>query len=192
MVFSDFERKCILVFHLNLSFNRINFFIKNLKSKKIGFINNGDVIDNYQMKKDIEANYKIRNEVFTKRMDSIDREFQVEVKAFQLAQSKMSQKTAQEKYNELGQKNQQLTQSFQQNQAVLQQGYNKEMDSVIKTVNAFVRDYGKTNGYAFILGQNEVGSSVIYGEEASDLTKIITDALNAEFNIKDEISEKGK
>jgi len=162
------------------------------EQKKIGFINNGDVIDNYQMKKDIEANYKIRNEVFTKRMDSIDREFQVEVKAFQLAQSKMSQKTAQEKYNELGQKNQQLTQSFQQNQAVLQQGYNKEMDSVIKTVNAFVRDYGKTNGYAFILGQNEVGSSVIYGEEASDLTKIITDTLNAEFNIKDEISEKGK
>ena len=162
------------------------------EQKKIGFINNGDVIDNYQMKKDIEANYKIRNEVFTKRMDSIDREFQVEVKAFQLAQSKMSQKTAQEKYNELGQKNQQLTQSFQQNQAVLQQGYNKEMDSVIKTVNAFVRDYGKSNGYAFILGQNEVGSSVIYGEEASDLTKIITDTLNAEFNIEDEISEEDK
>jgi outer membrane protein len=66
------------------------------------------------------------------------------------------------------------------------------MDSVIKTVNAFVRDYGKTNGYAFILGQNEVGSSVIYGEEASDLTKMITDALNAEFNIEDEISEEDK
>ncbi|TCK67827.1 periplasmic chaperone for outer membrane proteins Skp [Winogradskyella wandonensis] len=152
---------------------------------KVGYINNGDVIDGYQMKKDIEETYKARNEAFTKRMDSIDREFQVEVKAFQLASGKMSQKKAQEKYNELGQKNQQLTQQFQADQQILQSGYNKEMDSVIKKVNAFVRDYGKTNGYDFILGQNEVGSSVIFGKEASNLTKTITDALNTEYKNKD-------
>lgn len=162
------------------------------EQKKIGFVNNGDVLDEYQMKKDIEANYKVRNEIFTKRMDSIDKAFQVEVKAFQLAQSKMSQKSAQEKYNELGQKNQQLTQRFQQDQAILQQGFNKEMDSVIKKMNAFVKDYGKSNGYAFILGQNEAGS-VIYGEEASDLTKTIADALNEEYNKEDDaVAEKKK
>lgn len=152
------------------------------EQKKIGFVNNGDVIDGYQMKKDIEETYKVRNEIFTKRMDSIEKEFQVDVKAFQLAQSKMSQKKAQEKYNELGQRNQVLTQQFQQDKAVLQQGYNKEMDSVIKTINSFIRDYGKTNGYTYIFGQNEVGSSVIYGEESNDLTKTITDAINAEYN----------
>lgn len=163
------------------------------EQKKIGFVNNGDVIDGYQMKKDIEETYKIRNEVFTRRMDSIQKEFQVEVKAFQLAQSKMSQKSAQEKYNQLGQANQQLSQQFQQDQAVLQQGYTKEMDSVIKTVNAFVRDYGKANGYNYIFGQNEVGSSVIYGEESNDLTKIITDALNEEYNKEDDaVAEKKK
>ena len=161
------------------------------EQKKIGFVNNGDVLNEYQMKKDIEATYKVRNEVFQKRMDSIEKNFQVEVKAFQLAQSKMSQKKAQEKYNELGQINQQLTQQFQQDQAVLQQGFAKEMDSVVKKMNAFVKDYGKTNGFAFILGQNEAGS-VIYGEEASDLTKTITDALNAEYNTEEETTEEEK
>ncbi|MFD1062593.1 OmpH family outer membrane protein [Winogradskyella litorisediminis] len=160
------------------------------EQKKIGFVNNGDVLNEYQMKKDIEATYKVRNEVFQRRMDSIDKDFQVEVKAFQMAQARMSQKKAQEKYNELGQRNQMLTQQFQQDQAVLQQGFNKEMDSVIKTMNAFVKDYGKKNGYAFILGQNEAGS-VIYGEEASDLTSEITEALNAEYN-KDDVAEKKK
>ncbi|SHG81395.1 OmpH family outer membrane protein [Winogradskyella jejuensis] len=160
------------------------------QQQKIGFVNNGDVLDGYQMKIDIEETYKARNEAFSKRMDSIDREFQVEVKAFQLASSKMSQKKAQEKYNELGQKNQLLTQQFQKDQQILQQGFAQEMDSVVKKMNAFVKDYGKANGYNFIFGQNEAGS-VLYGEEAYDLTKVITDAMNAELE-KDEKEEEKK
>ncbi|RNC88154.1 MAG: OmpH family outer membrane protein [Winogradskyella sp.] len=150
------------------------------EQKKIGFINNGDVINDYQMKIDIEASFKVKKEAFEKRMDSINRDFQVEVKAFQLASNKMSQKNAQEKYNELGQKNQQLTQQFQIEQQVMQQAFASEIDSIVSKVNDFVSDYGKKNGYAFILGQNEAGS-VMYGEEISDLTKIITDELNAAY-----------
>ena len=150
------------------------------EQQKIGFIDNGDVINDYQMKIDIEESFKVKKEAFEKRMDSIDRNFQVEVKAFQLAQSKMSQKKAQEKYNELGQKNQQLTQQFQLEQQVMQQAFAKEMDSIISKVDDFVSEYGKANGYTFILGKNEAGS-VMYGQEANDLTKTITEALNAEY-----------
>lgn len=155
------------------------------EQQKIGFVNNGDVLDKYQMKIDIEDVYKERNEIFTKRMDSIDKAFQVEVKAFQLAADRMSQRKAQEEYNKLGQKNQALTQQFQKDQAILQQGFNKEMDSVVNRMRDFVEDYGKKNGYTFILGQNEAGS-VLYGAEATDLTQAITDALNEEYNAEDE------
>ena len=161
------------------------------EQQKIGFVNNGDVLDKYQMKIDIEDVYKERNEVFTRRADSIDKAFQVEVKAFQLAADRMSQKKAQEEYTKLGQKNQILTQQFQKDQAVLQQGFNKEMDSVVKRMKAFVQNYGKKNGYTFILGQNEAGS-VLYGTEATDLTQTITDALNAEYNAEDESEAENK
>ena len=127
------------------------------ETQKIGFIDNSEVINKYEMKMDIEERYKLRNDAFTKRMDSINREFQVEVKAFQLASNKMSQKSAQEKYNELGQRNQQLTQQFQQDQQVLQQGFSTEIDSVVKKVKSFVEDYGKKNGYTFILGKMKPG-----------------------------------
>ncbi|WP_299115624.1 OmpH family outer membrane protein [uncultured Winogradskyella sp.] len=150
------------------------------EQQKIGFIDNGDVINEYKMKIDVEETYKVKKEVFEKRMDSINRDFQVEVKAFQLAQAKMSQNKAQEKYNELGQKNQQLTQQFQIEQQVMQQAFAKEMDSIISKVDDFVSEYGKANGYTFILGKNEAGS-VMYGQEANDLTKTITEALNAEY-----------
>jgi len=159
------------------------------EQQKVGFVNNGDVLDKYQMKIDIEDTYKERNEIFTKRMDSIENAFQVEVKAFQLAADRMSKAKAQEEYNKLGQKDQIIRQQFQNDQAILQQGFNKEMDSVIKRMRAFVENYGKKNGYTFILGQNEAGS-VLYGTEATDLTQTIADGLNEEYNSEDVTTEE--
>ena len=150
------------------------------EQQKIGFIDNGEVINNYQMKMDIEDKYKAKDDEFKKRMDSLSRNFQIEAQAFQLAANKMSTKKQQEKYTELSQKQQVLQQQFQIEQQEMQQAFSVEMDSVISKVNDFVKDYGKTNGFSFILGKNEAGS-VLYGEDNSDLTQTITDALNADY-----------
>ena len=56
-------------------------------------------------------------------------------------------------------------------------------DSIINRVKAFVQDYGKSNNYNFILGSNEAGS-VLYGEEASDLTQEILKALNENYGLE--------
>ena len=56
-------------------------------------------------------------------------------------------------------------------------------DSIINRVKAFVQDYGKSNNYNFILGSNEAGS-VLYGEEASDLTQEILKALNENYSLE--------
>ena len=50
-------------------------------------------------------------------------------------------------------------------------------DSIINKVIEFVKDYGETNSFNFILGSNEAGS-VLYGKESSDLTQEILAALN--------------
>jgi outer membrane protein len=150
------------------------------QQQKIGFVDNGELINNYKMKIEIEDAFKVKDEAFQKRMDSISRDFQVEAQAFQMAADKMSQKDAQEKYNTLGQKQQVLQQQFQLEQQQMQKAFSVEIDSVLAKVKDFVKDYGKKNGYSFILGQNEAGS-VMYGEEASDITKALTEALNAAY-----------
>ena len=150
------------------------------QQSKMAFIDNGEVINNYQMKIDIEESYKVKDETFKKRMDSISRGFQIEAQAFQMASQKMSKQKAQEKYNELGQKQQVLQQQFQLEQQEMQKAFAVEMDSVISIVDSFVSDYGKSNGYAFIFGKNEAGS-VMYGQDASDISKTITEALNSAY-----------
>ena len=165
------------VFYLSLL---VILFSSCQKQQKIGFVDNGEVINNYQEKLDVEAKFKKKDEVFQKKTDSISKAFQLEAQDFQLKSKSMSQSQAQEKYDELGQKQQYLRQQLQFEQQQLQQQFNVEIDSVISKVREYVSDYGKKNGYTYILGKIEAGS-VLYGTEDNDLTKTITDALNAEY-----------
>ena len=155
------------------------------KEQKIGFVDNSKVINAYQEKVDLEENYKIKDEAFKKRTDSIGRAFQTEAQAFQAEASKMSQQKQQEQYQALGQKQQMLQQQIQYEQQQLTKEFSTEIDSIVSRVKSFVRDYGKDNGYTFILGSNEAGS-VMYGKETHDISQEIIDALNADYKKGDD------
>jgi outer membrane protein len=157
------------------------FAFTSCQQQKIGFIDNGKVINEYQEKKDIEEKYKVKDEAFKKRTDSIGQAFQVEAQGFQAKANKMSQKKAQETYEGLMQKQQMLQQQIQFEQQQITQAFQSEIDSIIVKVKDFVKDYGKTNGYTYILGTSEGAASVLYGKEENDLSQTIIDALNAEY-----------
>lgn len=152
------------------------------QQQKIGFIDTGEVVNEFQEKKDIEEEFKGKQEQLRKKNDSISQAFQLEVQEFQVASRRMSQKKAQEKYEELGQKQQLLQQQIQFSEQQLAQTFNAEIDSVITKVKDYAKDYGKKNGYTFVLGTSEATSSILYGEEALNLTKTILEALNAAYN----------
>ncbi|NNK26742.1 MAG: OmpH family outer membrane protein, partial [Flavobacteriaceae bacterium] len=142
----------------------------------------GEIVNEYQEKKDLEEEFKGKKALLDQKNDSISKAFQLEVQDFQLKSARMNQKKAQEKYQELGQKQQLLQQQIQFSEQQFGQTFNVELDSVITKVKEFTKEYGKSNDYTFILGTSDATSSVIYGNEATDLTKIILDALNAEYN----------
>ncbi|MGY0391246.1 OmpH family outer membrane protein [Bizionia sp. KMM 8389] len=152
----------------------------NTESAKIGFVNNNDLINEYQEKIDIEEKYKGLIEDFQKRTDSIRQAFQQEAQAFQLKAQGLSQDKAQAEYQALSQKQQILQQRIQQEEIAIQNDSQQEIDSLIKKVRTYVKDYGQKNGYTYILGGNEAGS-VMYGDESKDLTKVISEALNADY-----------
>ncbi|MCF7566755.1 OmpH family outer membrane protein [Sabulilitoribacter arenilitoris] len=148
------------------------------KQEKIGYVNNATLINDFNEKKDLEAKFKVRQETFTKKFDSIDQAFQVEVEKFQTGAKRMSQTKAQQKYQELGQKKQMLDQQKQIDAQQFQQAYQAEMDSLIVKVKDFVEDYGQKNNYTYIIGTTDAVSTIMYGKEENDLTQTILDALN--------------
>jgi len=151
------------------------------QQKKIGFIDTGEIVNEYQAKKDLEDKFKGKKALLDQKNDSISKAFQLEVQEFQVKSKGLSQAKAQEEYQALGQKQQLLQQQIQFSEQQFGQSFNVELDSVIIKVKDFAKDYGKKNGFSFILGTSDATSSVIYGEDANNLTKTILDALNAAY-----------
>ncbi|MFI2741708.1 OmpH family outer membrane protein [Zhouia sp. PK063] len=150
------------------------------QQSKIAFVDNTKLINDYQEKIDMEAKYQHKIDVFDKKRDSIGKTLQAEAQDFSEKSKSMSQTAAQSRYNELMQKRQTAGQQLQQEQQQLAQESQTEIDSLVSKVRKFVKDYGKKNGYTYILGANDAGS-VMYGEESKDITEEIVKELNAAY-----------
>ena len=150
------------------------------EQQKIAYIDNAKVVNEFQKKVDFEKKFQVKVTAFNKKADSLDKAIQMEAQLFQAKAAKMSQKTAESEYQALLQKKQMQDYQLQAEEQSLQGEGQKKIDTLIKEVKAFVKDYGKKNGYTYILGANDAGS-VMYGEESNDITQVVIDALNADM-----------
>ncbi|WP_299548912.1 OmpH family outer membrane protein [Seonamhaeicola sp.] len=160
----------------------IAFAFTSCQQQKIGYVDNSILINEIQEKKDLETKFQGKQEAFKKKTDSISQAFQLEVQQTQLTAQKSSQKKAQELMGGLQQKQQLLQQQIQFEEQQLNQLAQSEIDSLIIKVKDFVKSYGKTNGYTYILGTSDGAASVLYGTDENNLTQTILEALNAEYN----------
>lgn len=60
----------------------------------------------------------------------------------------------------------------------LEKQRNEEFSGVVKTINSFLKDYGKQKGYRMILIANPAGT-IAYAQESTDITEDIIKELNA-------------
>ncbi len=158
-------------------------FMSCQQPQKIGYVDNATLVNDYQEKKDIEAQLQSKIDAFQKRTDSLRKAFQLEINEAEIKARCMSQKNVQKLSKDLQDKETALSQRVQFEQQQIAQESESKNDSLIKKVKDFVKDYGNKNGYSFILGSNEAGS-VMYGQDSSDLTQTILDLLNAQYKEK--------
>ena len=150
------------------------------QQNKIGYVDNVKLLDGYQEKIDVEAKFKTKADALAKKRDSISQAFQLELQEFQTKAQKMSQKSAQEEYSLLQQRGQFVGQQLQQEEQQLQQSSQTEIDSLVSKVKKEINDYGKANGYTYILGGGD-GGSVLYGDDTQNLTDAILKILNDKY-----------
>jgi len=148
--------------------------------QKIAYIDNAKVVNEFQKKIDFEKEFQVKVTAFNKKADSLEKAIQIEAQLFQAKAQSMSQKNAETEYQALLQKKQMQDYQLQGEEQTIQGEGQKKIDTLIKEVKAFVKEYGKANGYTYILGANDAGS-VMYGTETNDITQTIVDALNADF-----------
>ncbi|MEN8790142.1 MAG: OmpH family outer membrane protein [Flavobacteriaceae bacterium] len=145
---------------------------------KIGYVDTVRLMEKNNEKSELEAKYQDKSTSFNKRRDSISQAFQLEAQAIQAKAESMSQSKAQEEFDLLQQRGQFIGQQLQQEEQILQQQGQAEMDSLVQRVRRQIQDYGKAQGYTFILGGGD-GGSVLYGVDAKDLTDEIIEVVNS-------------
>ncbi len=149
------------------------------EQQKIAFVDNAEVVSKFNKKVNFEKKFQAKIEKFNKKADSFQQAIQIEAQLFQAKSASMSKKKAETEYQALLQKKQMQDYQLRAEEQSLQAEGQKEIDTLVKQVKAFVKDYGKNNGYTYILGANDAGS-VMYGAEGNDITEVIIEALNAE------------
>ncbi len=151
----------------------------NQQVEKTAYVNNTKVVSDFTEMKTAQEKWTKRNNEVRAELEAKAKQFQIEVQGFQNIMNQMSKSNREKKQQELVVKQQELQREQQARMQEIQQGSQKEIDSIINKVKNFIKDYGKKNGYTYIYGDTEV-SNILYGKEELDITEKILKELNGE------------
>jgi outer membrane protein len=162
-----------------------------VKEFKTAYVDTAELMKEYTETKDLEAKYKAQAAEKGRQLQAEISRFKQDAAYFQQNAQANGQEWAQKNGAALQRREQQLGQAQQALQMQLQQESGKEMDSLVKGVKKFIKDYGKQKGYAYIYGTGDA-ASILYAEEKYDITKDIVKLLNEKYKSAGKTEETKK
>ena len=147
---------------------------------KTAYVDTAKLMEEYTEAKDLEAKFKTKSEAEAKKFEVEEANFKAEVANFQKNAQANGQAWAQQKDAELSKRQQQLQYAAQSVGQKLQMEGAAEMDSLVKNVKTFIKDYGKEKGYDFIYGTGDA-ATVLYAKDQYDITQEMIKLLNDKY-----------
>ncbi len=173
-------KKSIVILALALSIVSCNNKTAEVKEVKTAYVDTSKLLEEYTEAKDIEAKYKAKSVEMGKELENEIARFKSEAASFQKNAQANGQAWAQQKGAELQKREQQLSYAQQGMLQQLQQESGVEMDSLVKGIKSFIKDYGKEKGYSYIYGTGEA-VSILYAEDKYDITNEMIKLLNDKY-----------
>jgi len=183
-------KKSIVAFAIALSLIACNQTAE-VKESKTAYIDTSKLLEEYTEAKDIDAKYKAKSEEIGRKLEVEEANFKSDAAYFQKNAQANGQAWAQQKGAELQKRQQELQYGAQQFAQQIQSAHATEMDTLVKSVKSFIKDYGKKNGYSYIYGTGEA-ATVLYAEEKYDITNEIVKLLNDKYKAADKKDEAKK
>ena len=147
---------------------------------KTAYVDTAKLMEEYTEAKDLEAKFKTRSEAEARKFEVEEANFKAEVANFQKNAQANGQAWAQQKDAELSKRQQQLQYAAQSVGQKLQMEGAAEMDSLVKNVKTFIKDYGKEKGYDYIYGTGDA-ATVLYAKDQYDITNEMIKLLNDKY-----------
>jgi outer membrane protein len=173
-------KKSILIIALAISIVSCNTKTAEVAAVKTAYVDTSKLLEEYTEAKDIEAKYKTKSDEMGKELENEVARFKYEASNFQKNAQLNGQAWAQQKGAELQKREQQLSYAQQALVRQLQEESGAEMDTLVKNVKKFIKDYGKEKGYDYIYGTGEA-VSILYAQDKYDITKELVKLLNEKY-----------
>ncbi|WP_272149608.1 OmpH family outer membrane protein [Tenacibaculum aiptasiae] len=167
---------------LALIFSILTFFLSQ-NSSELVYVDVNKLLDGYKRTKVVRAEFEKKAKVLKSNVDSLVVDWQKELKLYEKERSGYSKKELKLKQELLGNKQQQINNYQQAIQKQIQEADKKATQTVVNDINDYVKEYGKEKGYKIIFGASGSGN-VMYADESSDLTAVVLEGLNKEFQGK--------
>jgi len=165
--------KLLLGLLVSAGFITITCYV-NYSSKKIKYVNLGQLYSDFEMKKELEATYVTVQKGRKHQLDSLE----MELKFLNNKLDKEGETPELVRIFEEKRQNYLLRkQQFDEDDSQMQQQYT---DKIRKQLNQYVMDFGKEKGLDYIFGAEGSGA-LMYAKEGDDYTKEILVYINNKF-----------
>jgi outer membrane protein len=148
---------------------------------KIGYVDVEEILKEYEGAIQAEEDMKAQSQQISEQLDQMASPLQQKIQEYQQNKDNLSATARQKKEAELMQEQQMFQQQQQRAQQQVQAEGQRMYEKINTDIESFLADYGKSNGYTYILGSSMQTKSVLYGEESLNITDQVIEALNADF-----------
>jgi len=149
---------------------------------KIAYVDLEEILKEYEGAVQAEEEMKVKSQQMSEQLDQMAAPLQQKIQAYQQNKDNLSASERQKQEGELMQQQQQFQQQQQMAQQQVQAEGQSKYEEINNDIETFLADYGKSNGYSYILGSSVQTKTVLYGEESLDITDEVIEALNSNYD----------
>lgn len=147
---------------------------------KIGYVESDKLLANYKGMIAASEAYKSKFDIWKTNLDTLRSELEKEISKYQKEKSALSKKEDELSQKLIDTKRQQLIKYQRDIERKAGAEDKSATEAVLKKVNEYISNYGKENGYDFIIAATQSGN-LVYAKGSLNLTDEILKGLNEEY-----------
>jgi outer membrane protein len=154
----------------------IGFCLVSCSEKKLGYVDINKLYESFEYKKKLTKEYETVKSARQRITDSL--EMLLNQTASEIERTKNFSLETEKKFEQQKKDFYQLSRQYDEDNAVLLTSYD---DKIISQLNAYIKEYGKSNAYDLLVGADKKGS-ILYGDEKIDVTDELVEYVNKRYS----------
>lgn len=149
---------------------------------RIAYVNADSISANYLLMKDFSKEIQDKDAEFQEEYNNKAKRLQDEYQAYmeKKQSGNISEIDDQKTQQDLQNKKNELDEMQQQREELMKEVQDRNM-SLQKKIQQYITNYNKKAKFDYILGYENIGGALIYGNDSLDITKPIVEGLNQQY-----------